>query len=166
MNSRGLTTRDITVMGFMVALLEVSVHAMAAIPNVEPVTLLVMLYTLFFGTKVFYILAAYLLLELCFYGFGIWWLSYLYVWPLLAIVTYRFRAHSSVWFYAVLAAAFGLLFGALCTIPYIFLSGISGAFAWWVAGIPYDVIHCVANFIMCAVFFEPLRYSFRKLMNK
>jgi energy-coupling factor transport system substrate-specific component len=157
-----LSTRDIAFMGVMLAVLEVSVHAMASLANVEPVTLLLMLYTLCLGGKVVYILAAYLLLEGCFYGFGLWWIMYLYTWPLLAFLTYRLRRQQSVWPFAILAGAFGLCFGALCSIPYLFLGGVPTAFAWWVAGIPYDLVHCVSNFLICLVLFTPLRRCLTK----
>jgi energy-coupling factor transport system substrate-specific component len=161
-----LTTREIAVMGLMVAVLEASVHAMAAIPNVEPVTLLLMLFTLFLGKRVIYVLAAYLLLEGCFYGFGLWWIMYLYIWPLLAFLTHLLRRQKSVWVFAILSGLFGLFFGALCSIPYFFIGGISGAFAWWVSGIPFDLIHCVSNFLLCLFLFPPLRYCMNRFIPK
>jgi energy-coupling factor transport system substrate-specific component len=152
-----ITTKELAVMGLMVALLEAAVHAMAALPNVEPVTLLLMLYTLFLGPKVMLVVAAYLLLEGCFYGFGLWWLSYLYIWPLLVWLTWLLRKQRSFWPFAILSGFFGLLFGALCTIPYLFISGPAGAFGWWVAGIPFDLVHGISNFFLCLVLFTPLR---------
>ena len=56
-----LTIRDLALMGAMTCLLIVSVHALAPLPNVEPVTLLVILFTLFWGKRVAYILTACLL---------------------------------------------------------------------------------------------------------
>jgi energy-coupling factor transport system substrate-specific component len=160
-----LTTREIAVMGLMIAVLEASVHAMSALPNIEPVTLLLMLYTLFLGKKVIYVLAAYLLLEGCFYGFGLWWIMYLYVWPLLTFLTYLLRRQRSVWVFAILSGLFGLFFGALCSIPYFFIGGISGGFAWWVSGIPFDLIHCASNFLLCLFLFSPLRKCLTRLMS-
>lgn len=29
-------------------------------------------------------------------------------------------------------------------------------FSWWIAGIPYDLIHGVSNFILCIILFKPL----------
>lgn len=161
-NSR-LTIRDLALMGVMTTLLIVSVHALAPIPNVEPVTLLVILYTLFWGKRIGYILTAYLLLEGCFYGFGLWWIMYAYLWPLLALLTYLMRRQKSVWFWSLLSGAFGLFFGALCSIPYLFIGGPSMAFTWWVAGIPYDLIHCLSNGILCMVLFLPLSHALSRL---
>lgn len=151
-----LTVKDIALIGVMIATIEVAKNALAFIPNVELVSLLIILYTLFFGWKILFVIPAFILLEGCIYGFGLWWIMYLYVWPLLALLTRIFRKQESPWFWATLSGFFGLGFGALCAIPYIFLSGPKGAFAWWVAGIPYDIVHCVSNFIICAVLFRPL----------
>ncbi len=154
---RKLTTRDIAEMGVMIAVLEAAKHALAFLPNVELVTLLIILYTLYFQEKICYVLSAFLLLEGFWYGIGIWWVMYLYVWPLLAWVTYLLRKKESVWVFSILAGIFGLCFGALCCIPYLFLGGIRTAFAWWIAGIPYDLVHGVSNLILCRALFLPLK---------
>lgn len=161
-NKKKLTVKEIAMLGAMTAMLEVSVHMMASLPNVEPVTLLIILYTLFLGKKVVYILAAYLIFEGCWYGFGLWWFSYAYIWPSLALVTYIFRRQRSVWFWSIVSAAFGLMFGALCSVPYFFIGGPAAAFTWWVAGIPYDLIHCVSNAVLCMALFVPLNRALQQ----
>lgn len=155
-NESKLTIKELAILGVMTTLLIVSVHALAPLPNVEPVTVLVILFTLSRGRKVGYILAAYLLLEGCWYGFGLWWIMYAYIWPFLALLTWLLRRQRSVWFWSLVAGAFGLFFGAMCSIPYLFIGGPSMAFTWWVAGIPYDLIHCLSNAILCMVLFHPL----------
>lgn len=157
-----LTVKDIAIIGMMIAVIEVAKNALAFIPNVELVSLLVILFTLYFGKKILFVIPAFILLEGTIYGFGLWWIMYLYVWPLLALLTYLFRKMESVWGWAILSGAFGLAFGALCSIPYIVLSGPKAAFAWWVSGIPFDIIHCVSNFIICLVLFKPLSNAMKK----
>ena len=61
------------------------------------------------------------------------------------------------------AGVFGLIFGALCAIPYFFIGGWSTAVSWWVAGIPHDIIHCVSNVVITLVLFPPLRKALSKL---
>ncbi len=157
-----ITVRETALMGAMTALLVLSVHIMAPLPNVEPVTLLIILYTLFLGGKVAYILAAYLLIEGCFYGFGIWWMMYVYLWPLLSLLTFLFRRKEGILFWSLFSGAFGLFFGALCSLAYLFVGGPGTAFAWWVAGIPYDLIHCAANFVLCMALFRPMNRLLKK----
>lgn len=158
-----ITVRDIAITGMMIATIEVAKNALAFIPNVELVSLLVILFTLYFGKKILFVIPAFILLEGCIYGFGLWWIMYLYVWPLLALITYIMRKQDSVWVWAIISGSFGLAFGALCSIPYIVLSGPKAAFAWWVSGIPFDILHCVSNFVLCLVLFKPLSKVMRKM---
>ncbi len=158
-----LAVYDIVLIGIMVAALESGKLALSFLPNVEIVTLLIILYTLCFGKKVFYAIFTFVFLEGFLYGFGLWFIMYLYVWPLLALVTYLCRKKTGVLFYSLLSAFFGLSFGAFCAIPYIFISGFRGAFAWWVAGIPFDIVHCVSNFILMLILFKPLNNALRRL---
>lgn len=158
-----ITVKDIAITGMMIATIEVAKNALAFIPNVELVSLLVILFTLYFGKKILFVIPAFILLEGCIYGFGLWWIMYLYVWPLLALITYIMRKQNSVWVWAIISGSFGLAFGALCSIPYIVLSGPKAAFAWWVSGIPFDILHCVSNFVLCLVLFNPLSKVMRKM---
>ena len=159
------TARDIALIGVMIATLEVAKLAMSYLPNIELVTLLIILYTLFFGKRIYYALAAFILIEGCLFGFGIWWFMYLYIWPILAILTNIFRKQQSVCVWSICSGVYGVFYGALCSITYIFISGVKGAFAWWVAGIPFDIIHCVSNFVLCMVLFIPLRKVMRMMKN-
>ena len=158
-----ITAKDIAITGMMIAIIEVAKNALAFIPNVELVSLLVILFTLYFGKKILFVIPAFILLEGCIYGFGLWWIMYLYVWPLLALITYIMRKQESVWVWAIMSGSFGLAFGALCSIPYIVLGGPKAAFAWWVSGIPFDILHCVSNFVLCLVLFNPLSKVMRKM---
>lgn len=164
MRERG-KARDIALMGMMAAALEAAKFVLSFLPNVELVTLLIILYTLYFGKKVLPVIAVFVLLEGCRYGFGLWWVMYLYAWPLLAGVTWLLRRQRSAWVFSILAGAFGLSFGALCAVPYLFAGGPAAAFSWWVAGIPYDIIHCVSNFLLCRLLFCPLRDVMEKIGN-
>lgn len=158
-----LTIQDITGIGVMVATMTASKYCLSFIPNVEPISLLIILYTLFFGPKVLFAIMAFVLIEGVLYGFGIWWVMYLYAWPFLALLAYLLRKHQSVWVYSILSAAFGLSFGALCSIPYFFIGGAKMAFTWWISGIPYDMIHCIGNFVLCLALFVPLRNALTKI---
>lgn len=158
-------SKNITLIGVMVATLEVAKFALSFLPNVELVTLLIMLYTLYFGRKIIYVIPVFVLIEGIVWGFGIWWIMYLYVWPLLALITYLFRKTENVVFWAVIAGVFGLTFGALGAIPYLFVGGWGAAISWWVAGIPYDIIHCMSNIVITLVLFPPLRKALSKRLN-
>lgn len=161
-HSAKLSVRDMAILALMAALMVGTQIAMASLPNIHLVALLVILTTLCFGWRAMYSVAIFVLLEGTVFGFGIWWVSYLYAWPLLVVVTMLFKSNTSPLFWAVIAGAHGLLFGAMCAIPYLFTGGMSMAMTYWIGGIPFDLMHCAGNFVLTLVLLEPLR----KLVTK
>ena len=53
------------------------------------------------GTVSAYLFA---LLEGLVYGFGMWWIMYLYVWPALVLITWLLKKNRSVWLWAFVSA--------------------------------------------------------------
>ena len=157
------TTKDFAVIGMMAAMLEVVKLALTGLPNIELVTLLIILFTIFLGWKSVIAVVAFVLMECAIYGFGLWTIMYFYVWPLLVILTLLLKRFNSIIIYTVLSAMFGFFFGAFCSIPYFFIGGPHMAFTWWVAGIPYDILHGISNMVLCAVLFKPLNAALNRL---
>lgn len=164
MNSK-LSIRDIAFLAIMAALMFASQVVMASLPNIHIVALLIILTTFMFGWKAMYSVAVFIVLEGLMFGFGPWWFGYIIAWPLLVVVTVIFRANTAPLFWAVVSGLHGLFFGALCAVPQIFILGFKGAIAWWVSGIPFDLIHCAGNFVLALVLISPLRRLTEKLMK-
>lgn len=160
-----ITIKDICLIGIMVAVIEVCKAAMTFLPNIELTTFWLIMFTLFFGKKVAFVVPVFILLEGCMYGFGSWWVMYLYTWPLLVLVVWMFRKQESIWFWSILSAVFGLLFGLFCSLPYAVMgladggirSGMYAGFTWWVAGIPWDLVHGISNLVLMVVLYKPVR---------
>ena len=72
--------------GLMGALLVVSKQAMSGLPNLEPVSLLIILFALELPRETPGAITVFILLQGVLYGFGLWWVMYLYVWYLLALL--------------------------------------------------------------------------------
>ena len=155
---------DIAQIGIMVAVIEVSKFALSSMPNIELTSFWIIMFTLFFGWKIVAVVPAFILIEGAFYGVHLWWIMYLYAWPLLVMIVWIFRKNNSALFWAIVSGTFGLCFGALCSIPYFFIGASSGSVAagirtavtWWIAGIPWDLIHCAGNFTIMLVLYHPI----------
>lgn len=137
--------------------------AMAALPNLEPVTLLVMLFAVTFGRRAVYPITVYVLLEFTLFGLHLWSICYLYIWAIPAVLAWRLRHMTHPVGWAVLAASFGLAFGALCIPVYLPVLGPSGALGWWLSGIPFDLLHCGGNGALALALFQPLRTLLHRL---
>lgn len=147
---------QIVTMGFLAAILLIGQVGMAFLPNIEPVSTLIILYTSTYKKHTFYIIYTFVLLEGILYGFGVWWVSYLYIWSILALITLALQKIDSALLWAVISGAFGLSFGALTAIPYLISGGSGAAFAYWTNGIPYDILHCCGNFVLTLILYKPL----------
>lgn len=150
-------------LGMLTAVVEAGKMALTFLPNIEVVTLLLVLYALTLGWKTIYVAVVFTILECFVWGFGLWTISYFYIWIGLVVLVCLWRKQDSVWFWSIFSGIFGLFFGAMCAIPYLFIGGIHTAFAWWVAGIPYDLVHCVGNFVLMLVLYHPVLAILRKL---
>ena len=163
-NKPYITVRDIVNIALMIALIEVCKSALLFLPNIELTSFFIIMFMLFYGKKTYLIIPAFILIEGCLYGFGLWWIMYLYAWPLLGIVTWIFRKQDSVLFWSVVSSVFGLSFGFLCSFPYFFIglssggirSGLTTQFTWWVAGIPWDIVHGIGNFVIMLILYKPI----------
>ena len=167
--SKGFSIRDIAQIGIMVAVIEVSKYALSGLPNIELTSFWLTMFTLYFGWRIVVVVPVFILLEGTMYGIHLWWIMYLYAWPLLVFLVWIFRRYASPLFSAILSGLFGLCFGALCSIPYFVIGLSSGgvaagfrtAITWWMAGIPWDFVHCIGNFATMLVLFHPVSYAMK-----
>lgn len=158
-----LSIREIALFGILGALTFGAKVVMSGLPNIEPVSLMVMLFAVVFGVKCLYPIYLYVMLEILFYGIQLWTVNYLYVWTILALAAWLLRRMEQPLGWALLGGVFGLSFGALCAPVYLFSGGLGFAVSWWVSGIPFDIAHCIGNFIMVLLLFIPLRRLLTRL---
>lgn len=157
----------------MIAIIEVCKYTLSFLPNIELTSFWIIMFSIYFRKKIYWVIPAFILFEGCIYGFGLWWIMYLYAWPLLAIIAYIFRKNTSTIFWSVLSSVYGLMFGFLCSIPYFFIglaggtlqAGLSAQFTWWVAGIPFDIVHGIGNFMLMFVLYKPVSKVMKRFTN-
>ncbi|MGF7018460.1 energy-coupling factor transport system substrate-specific component [Lachnospiraceae bacterium PF1-21] len=162
-NNMRLSVIKLVISALLAALLFTVQVALGFLPNIELVSLLIIIFTLVFGRMTLYVIYAFALLEGLMYGFGLWWVMYLYVWTILYLIVFLFRKNDSVIIWAIISGFFGLSFGALCAIPYAIAGGIGAGLAWWSAGLMFDILHAVGNVVVTLVLFKPLYYVMEKL---
>lgn len=118
-----LGARGIVVLGLLGALLVVLQVTMALLPNIEPVSLLVMVYTAVLGRRAAYPIAVFVALEALIWGVSTWVLSYLYVWAVLAVLPGCCGVWNPGWAGPSFPAPSAWAFGALCALVYLPVGG-------------------------------------------
>jgi len=146
-------------------LMYVSQVIMAALPNIEIVSLLIILTTRKFGYKAFVSVYIFVGCEILTYGLSMWVINYLYVWAILCVLILIIRKIDGAAVYALIAAIYGLLFGTLCSVPYFIIGGIAGGIAYIIQGFLFDLFHCAGNFVLVLILYKPLTRVINKIIK-
>lgn len=112
--------------------------------------------------KALFPIYVFVLLEGIFWGFGSWWIMYLYIWAILWSITMLCRRNDSSITWAIINGAYGLCFGALCSITQGVMFGIGSGFAYFISGIPFDIAHCIGNFLQHCFCISLLQFCSQK----
>ncbi len=163
MKDRKTPLKDLLALSMLAALMFCAKFALQNIPNVHLGAVLLIVATLRFGAKALYMVFVYVMLEGLVFGFSIWWVPYTYVWAILVLAVLPQRNHKSWLMLSVTGALHGYLFGAMCAIVTAVVGGLHAGFAFWIAGIPYDLIHGTSNLILCLILVRPLDKLAQKL---
>lgn len=160
-----ISLKELITLTMLGALLALGQWLMQGLPNIEPVSLLLMVYTYKFGYKALISTYVFVGLELMLFGFNVWNIMYLYVWAILVLVVLPLRKIRKGWLFAIIGALFGMSFGILCSIPYFFTMGWEFAFSWIASGLGFDLIHGIGNFAIILVLYIPLTKALDRIKS-
>lgn len=166
-----LATTYIVRVAFMSALLTALKFALSFVPNVEVVTLLILVYGACFSLA--YALPATLIfcaVEVAIYGVGSWVLLYFVYWPLLALFASLFLKGGRLPLALIFAVLGSELFGVLsaccdtlfCVSYFVGDQGAKYWVAYYLRGVVFDIIHMVSNFVVVLVLYKPLTLVCKK----
>ena len=153
--------REICIFSMLAALMFTSKVVMEIFPNIHLLGMLTMVYTVVFRKKALIPIYLYVLINGGYAGFAMWWIPYLYVWTALwgaaMLLPKNLPKKAAPVIYMAVSALHGFLFGILYSPAQAIMFGLSlkGTIAWIAAGIPFDLIHGVSNFI-CGILIMPL----------
>ena len=166
-----LTIREICIFGLLGGVMYASKAIMAMIPNVHLVGVFIIAITAVYRRKALYPLYVFVLLSGLFDGFGVWWLSYLYIWlPLWGatmVLPEKMNPKILAILYMCVCALHGFLYGVLYA-PFqamIFGLNLEGLISWMIAGIPFDIIHGTSNFF-CGLMIMPIIHILKRIERK
>ena len=175
-NNGKLATIFVARVAILAALLTVGKMAFAAVPNVEVVTILVMVYGATLGLP--YALTAALIfctVEMAIWPPHTWVVMYYIYWPVLAVLSSLLLRRRNVFKATVVAVIVAVIYaeflGVLssCVDTLFCVGRLTPAdlriywLAYYLRGVYYDVVHMISNAIIVAVLFAPLVLLVRRL---
>jgi energy-coupling factor transport system substrate-specific component len=163
-----IEAREIILFGVLGGLLSASQIALSFIPNIEIITFLIILFSMIYRKKALYIAWVFVMIMGFVYGFGLWWLGYLILWPLLSIFTCSIMEfiNGKYLTLAIYSGIFGFLFGFFYAIPYAIFGGLNAGIVYWIAGIQFDIIHGIGNYFIMLLLGEKVFDLLNKLNSR
>lgn len=153
----------------MAALAAALQYVMASVPNIEPVSLIIMLCASLFGVSAFAMVIVYIILYGLIMDFGIFTLGHVLAWPILCLAAICMKRFKNPFAWAALSGIFGFLFGFF-HLPFSILAlGINTKeklLIYIANDMPFNAVHAVGNFFIALFLFLPLRNLLENAMRK
>lgn len=150
-------------------LMFISDLAMELLPNIHLIATFTVTFTVVYRIKALIPLYVYVFLTGLYSGFAPWWVPYLYVWTVLWAVAMLLPRMKNPFLaatvYMAVCGLHGILFGVLyapAQVLMFFGGDWSKIWPWILAGLPFDVTHCIGN-IFAGILVLPLTKVLMKL---
>ena len=157
-------TRNITLVALLSAICVVSRIVLQFLPNIKPVTTIIILVALYIGaTESIEVAFVSTMVSNMVLGMGIWTVFQILSWVVIAVLASILSPvlkRLSPFALSLYSAANGFLFGFIVSWEKLLYVGVKGFWIYYISGIPFDVLHAVGNFAFCLVFAIPLKKVF------
>lgn len=159
---RKTTVKEVALFGMLGALMYASKVLMDVFPNIHFIGLFVTAITVVYRKKALYPIYIFVLLTGLFNGFGTWWIPFLYLWAVLwgavMLLPKKLQGKKAAIIYAIVCSLHGFLYGVLYA-PFqaiVYNLNFEGTLTWIAAGLPFDIIHGISNFLCTLILSLPL----------
>ena len=150
-----LTNREVAIFAVLGAIMCSTKVAMEIIPNVHLLGVFIVAFTVKYRAKALFPIYLYVIANGFREGFELFgWLPETYLWLVLwgmvMLLPKKMPKRVAPIVYMTVAGLHGLAFGTLYAPVYAALMGFGWdrTWMWIVAGLPFDIIHAVSNFIL------------------
>ena len=158
---------DILVFTMLGVIMLLSKLLMEALPNFHLLGTLITAYTIVYRKAALKPIYIFVLLSGIVYGFGAWWFAYLYIWAILwgmvMLLPKNMKPTVAVPVYMIVSGLHGILYGTLYAPAQAIIFGydFKTMIAWIVAGLSFDVMHCVGNVVL-GILILPITTALKK----
>lgn len=162
--------KEVAIFGMLGALMYASKMLMELLPNIHLIGVFIVAMTVVYRKKALYPLYIFVFVTGLFSGFATWWLAYLYIWTIqwamVMLIPKNLPKKIAPVVYMSVCALHGLLYGILYAPVQALIFGLDfkAIMTWIAAGLPWDGIHAVSNFI-CGLLIVPIITVLRRAEN-
>lgn len=163
-----MNTYKLTLLALLAALSVVGRFAFSFIPNVQPVTAIIIICGLFLGpiaAMILTVLTTFLTNMIL--GMGIWTIWQIIAWALIGLISGligKYRKKHSLIVLTVFAVFCGYLYGFVVSLATFTIAG--EFIPYYLLGLPFDTAHAIGNGIFMVLLYPILSYFFKNYAMK
>ena len=170
MKDKALATRKLTYLALITAATIVGRTLFQSLPNIQPVTDIILFVTLYFGIQEGFLVGLLTILITNLYmGMGVWTVFQILSYGAVVLVTYILRRVLRNRFYLQVlhSILMGFLYGFVISLFYVLsFMGLEKFLAYYLAGISFDFFHGVGNGVLYIILIPILTRLTDKYFNK
>ena len=148
-----LTVRKLTLIAMTIALCSVIRFPFSYLPNITPLTTIYLSEAIIIADMTIIATSVYL-------GMGYWVVGQLLAYSLIIFLYWLFIKIDIMKFLimqAILCLILGLIYGIVISMFEVFVLQISSFEIYYIAGLPFDLMHGLGNFLFMILVFRPAR---------
>lgn len=167
--------KEISLIGVLASVNIASRVALQSLPNIKPMTAILMISVMIFGLAfAIKLTIVTVLVSNLFLGLGIWTFFQIFAWIVIVLLTdfiveiFRKRnKEPSLLMMASFAFVMGYVFGIVVSLEKLVIGGFSMYFVYYMSGLVFDTLHACGNFMfyfICAPFLLKIFENDRKVL--
>jgi energy-coupling factor transport system substrate-specific component len=161
----------LTLLALLTALCVVLRLVKIPIPNVQPVTDIIMITTLFLGLAAGCLLAGLtMFISNIYLGFGIWTLPQILAYIVCALtvvlIARLFNLKKKWWLQLIVATFLGYEYGFFVSLGMTIFGGWAAFWAYWLSGLLFDSYHAAGNLVFYIVLYQPLSRALQHYLRR
>ena len=128
------------------------------LPNVQPMTVVILIVTMYLGTYDGWMVAIVsILISNLYLGMGVWTLAQIVSFSVLVLIVHICKkVNLSIRYYPIVSLFMGLAYGFVISLVQAPFFGLVSFFPYWISGLPYDLNHAVGNYLFFIILHPPL----------
>lgn len=159
-----MSVKKITTLSMLVSLAVIGRIYFTFIPNVQPVTAIIIITSAIIGIRAGITVASLTIVVSNLYiGFGIWTIPQVITFSIIALISGvigKFFDYKSITWLSVFGLISGYLFGFIMSLYNYIIFGVF--WGYYLAGITFDTNHAIGNLFMVLILYKPLKKTFEK----
>ncbi|MGL5766666.1 MAG: ECF transporter S component [Sarcina sp.] len=165
-------TRQIALIGVLSAFNIASRVTLQFLPNIKPVTSIIIMVSLIFGPKFGVSVAVVTtIVSNMLLGMGPWTIFQILAWSMISLLAGFIGTKISkpkIFPMAIFSAVCGFIFGFFVSLDKLLIAGPFAFITYYIGGLSFDLLHAIGNFafyLMCAPIFIPLLNKQKRLID-